>query len=175
MTDELRDCPSLCVCLEFSHDWTEAPHLGPDYNRSDAVAFLVHHITRLMISMCLTAGEVTLITRKRWLLLGCFTIKLLSFPSPPLQYANISEDVLWEYISPLSPQTFTRWLASISKTCVQQVLCCLLTTDFQSPFPSTYINVNSVVREDCPFTPVCLIKYLYILVNSSICIFAYGL
>lgn len=35
-------------------------HLGHEGHRSDAVSSLVHHNSRFMLSVCLTAGDVTL-------------------------------------------------------------------------------------------------------------------
>lgn len=79
-------------------------------------------------------------------------------PPPLLLYlADILEKILWGYI-PLSAHTFFHWFTFVSKTCVQQVLFCLLTSDF----PFTYINMNSVVREDCPFTPVSLFNQIFL-------------
>lgn len=150
------ECPPVCVCLEFSPDWTKALHLGQEYQRRDAVAFLVCCITRSMLSVCLI-GDATLIAWRKWFLQGCSALKLLSLPPLLLYLADILEKILWGYI-PLSAHTFFHWFTFISKTCVRQVLFCLLTSDF----PSTYINMNSVVREDCPFTPVSLFNQIFL-------------
>lgn len=120
------ECPSVCVCLEVSHDWTEAVHLGQEHHQSDAAAFLWHHVARSMMSMCLITGGVTLITGRRSFLL----VAPLWSCYPSHSHHHLGK-ILWDSISPVSPQTFTHQLASTSKICTQQVLCSLLTIDFQ--------------------------------------------
>lgn len=83
----------IYFCVIFSYGYIQVINFWQKYHENNVVFFLVYHINRPMLLICLVIDEITPIICLTWYLPGFSTVKLFF----PLQLESCGE-LLWGYL-----------------------------------------------------------------------------